>query len=153
MLQLRLNLRDRDKFIYGPKTILFTIFAAVEKLSVIFSLLIICMLSLILSSSEEQYESDIHKGYNISVEQIMFSCTHHMDAVTATFFSCQSSDNFSRTKGRRSHLTYSNSLANREKITSFMPGKPSLYRKYNNLYLLSPRCADRYVFAIERIII
>ena len=124
-----------------------------KKLSVIFSFLIICMLSLILSSSEEQYESDIHKVYNISVEQIMFSCTHHMDAVVTTVLLYQSADNFSRTKGRRSHLTHSNSLANREKITSLLPGKPSLYRRYSNLYLLSPRCADRYVFAIERIII
>lgn len=153
---MRLNLRDRDKFKRPKESTIFlkfTIFAAVKKLSVIFSFLIICMLSLILSSSEEQYESDIHKGYNISVEQIMFSCTHHMDAVVTTVLLYQSADNFSRTKGRRSHLTHSNSLANREKNTSFMPGKPSLYRKYNNLYLLSPRCADRYVFAIERIII
>lgn len=122
-----------------------------KKLSVIFSLLIICMLSLILSSSEEQYESVVHNEYNISVEQNVFNCTHHMDAVVATVFSCQSADNFSRSKGRRWYLTHSNSLANREKITTFLPGKPSLYRKYNNLYLLSPRCADRYVFAIERI--
>lgn len=123
----------------------------------IFIALIVCTMVSILAPAAEREAFSMEETEGISAEasvgNMVLSSIRHRDAAVSGPCSSRSADNFSRAKGGKTQSPQAQSTAGKERRTICVTGKPIIYKSHGNLSISAPRSADRYVYALERIII
>ena len=88
-----------------------------------------------------------------SVGNMVLSSIRHRDAAISGTCSFRIVENSARAKGGKTHYAQMN-FPNRKEKRAAVPAEGSCIHKNNsNIPISAPRSADRYVYALERIII
>lgn len=122
--------------------------------------LVFLLAILVLGSVVSERSASVESSVSCWQENVVSSADDNLlgvftpgDAVVSAILPSPVLDPVSRTKGGKSHSFSSHGAARKEKQGACF-AKPLLYYKYrSHLFILASRSVDKYVYALERIII